>query len=454
LDNERGKLTRLIFFLKNCNETSSLPSIPFYEFESAVNNNKVSIITALHNKGGYVRDTIASVLSQTIDNWELIVVENHSTDDGPEQVRALGDPRISLIVGGAEIRGPGAARNLGIDYANGDWVLFLDADDLIAADHLQRLLETANSNPQSSVVAGGWQEWVDGSEPTATTIKRPASERQPANLSDSSICHPPWAIHAAILKRNLLDRVRWDVTLDSFLGEDICFWFQLCSCAQVAFSESATAIYRTQTENCRTERFNIVAWFEGIHAATEKNLNFIAERGDDVTDAQCEMLVRCYEDLYSQARKQGDSKYAKIALNLSKEWLEERCRHRSRLTKTIRWRRRLGIPFYQWARARYLSLRLPVFAHFWRVQNSVILSEKRTKNLSLSSRKVRLRDRFSRGEILQSPGLLQDDSCSQKSVVKQMRSAEYPHPNSLPEGEGTNTLTYLQIISGNIYRNY
>ena len=64
-----------------------------------MNQEKVSIITALHNKGDYVQQTIESVLAQTHVNWELIVVENHSSDDGPDIVRSFRDPRIYLVEG-------------------------------------------------------------------------------------------------------------------------------------------------------------------------------------------------------------------------------------------------------------------------------------------------------------------------------------------------------------------
>ena len=59
---------------------------------------KVSIITPLHNKGPYVEETLCSVLAQTMPDWELIVVENGSTDNGPEVVRKLPDSRIQLVV--------------------------------------------------------------------------------------------------------------------------------------------------------------------------------------------------------------------------------------------------------------------------------------------------------------------------------------------------------------------
>ena len=315
-----------------------------------MNQEKVSIITALHNKGDYVQQTIESVLAQTHVNWELIVVENHSSDDGPDIVRSFRDPRIYLVEGGNEVRGPSAARNLGIRHVDGDWVLFLDADDLIATDHLQQLLN-AKGHHGATVVAGGWREFVNGDSNQKTEIKRPAGEFDRGSLLASSICHPPWAIHAAIVKRHLLDQTQWDESMDGLLGEDICFWFQVCHSAEVAFSDSATAIYRTETDNCRSERFDIRPWFEGIDAATKRNVRFVVEQDQRINDDQCEMLVRCYEDLYAQAKRQGNREYANLALRLSQEWLNERCRRKTQPTTMIRLRHQLGIPLYHWARS-------------------------------------------------------------------------------------------------------
>ena len=133
---------------------------------------KVSIITALHNKGPYIAETIRSVLAQTMPDWELVVVENGSTDNGPELVRQFADARIRLDV--SPKQGPGAARNFGLGLATGEWILFLDADDLIEADYLAQKLETAKNCPQAGIIAGRWQEFVEG-KPQQLSMRIPAA---------------------------------------------------------------------------------------------------------------------------------------------------------------------------------------------------------------------------------------------------------------------------------------
>lgn len=87
---------------------------------------RISIITPLHNKGPFVAETLASVQAQTFADWEMIVVENHSSDNGPAQVEhaASQDDRILLLRASDSVRGPCAARNLGLCEARGEWVLF------------------------------------------------------------------------------------------------------------------------------------------------------------------------------------------------------------------------------------------------------------------------------------------------------------------------------------------
>lgn len=87
----------------------------------------VSVVIPLYNKGPYVERTLNSVLAQTHQPCEIIVVDDGSTDDGPERVLRFKDPRILLIK--QENGGPGAARNQGLAKASGKYVAFLDADD-------------------------------------------------------------------------------------------------------------------------------------------------------------------------------------------------------------------------------------------------------------------------------------------------------------------------------------
>jgi glycosyltransferase involved in cell wall biosynthesis len=114
---------------------------------------RFSVVMPLYNKAAHVRAAIESVFSQTFPAHEILVVDNRSTDGGREIVAAIGDERIKLL--DLSTPGPGgyAGRNIGIRAARGDWIAFLDADDLWHPDHLAVLAEGISTDPSARAVA-------------------------------------------------------------------------------------------------------------------------------------------------------------------------------------------------------------------------------------------------------------------------------------------------------------
>lgn len=107
----------------------------------------VSIVIPLYNKGPHISRTIQSVLNQTEQNFEIIVVDGQSTDEGPKIVKSFEDPRIFFFeqVGS----GVSSARNEGISHSRSDFVAFLDADDEWMPDHLETLLRLREAYPEA-----------------------------------------------------------------------------------------------------------------------------------------------------------------------------------------------------------------------------------------------------------------------------------------------------------------
>jgi glycosyltransferase involved in cell wall biosynthesis len=98
---------------------------------------KVSIIMPLYNKAPYVGRALRSIFAQTFEDFEVLVVDDGSTDEGPELTAGCGDPRVRLFR--QANAGPGAARNRALAEARGEYVAFLDADD----EWLPAFLETS-----------------------------------------------------------------------------------------------------------------------------------------------------------------------------------------------------------------------------------------------------------------------------------------------------------------------
>jgi len=305
----------------------------------------VSIITPLYNKAAYITETIQSVLSQTYPDWEMLIVDNGSTDGSWEKAQAFEDSRICLLQ--SPKQGPGAARNYGLDFAQGEWIQFLDADDLLEPEHIERQLAVARQNPEAEIVACYWQEFAD-ENPMEKVLREPVGIGQPIQfLQDRAIAMVPWAVHAALVKRSALSRDRyWPEQLDRYLAEDTAFWFKLVSQCPVAYGKSQGALYRVQTPQCRNQNSSSEKWLQGLHAAIELNLQLLQDRKQSYTPAQCEHLMTAYSTIYLLARKQKAINIESQVLSIASEWLREYFRVAKKPKATMFIRHIIGLKTY------------------------------------------------------------------------------------------------------------
>ena len=98
----------------------------------------LSIVVPVYNRATLIGRCVASVLTQAFGDYELILVDDASTDDSLARMREFSDPRIR-IVQHERNRGTGAGRNTGIDAARGEWIVFLDSDDELMKGAFGRL---------------------------------------------------------------------------------------------------------------------------------------------------------------------------------------------------------------------------------------------------------------------------------------------------------------------------
>ena len=109
----------------------------------------VSVIIPLYNKDRFIARAIDSVFAQTCRDFEVIVVDDGSTDNGPEVVRKYKDPRLRLIR--QSNAGPGIARNRGVKESSANYIAYLDADDEWMPEFLQTSLSNLRNNPDCAL---------------------------------------------------------------------------------------------------------------------------------------------------------------------------------------------------------------------------------------------------------------------------------------------------------------
>lgn len=114
----------------------------------------ISVVIPLFNKEKSIQNTIESVLNQSFQDFEILIIDDGSTDHSAKIVSGFNNQKIRYIK--KENGGPSSARNLGVKKASGDWIYFLDADDLMECNTLLHFAGLINENPSINVFASNF----------------------------------------------------------------------------------------------------------------------------------------------------------------------------------------------------------------------------------------------------------------------------------------------------------
>lgn len=205
----------------------------------------VSVVIPLFNKGPYVTRAIDSVLHQTVSDFEMVVVDDGSSDDGAEIVATYLDDRIRLIK--QENQGVSAARNRGINEARSDFIAFLDADDEWEPDHLETLLRLNSNNPEAGAYATSYSivesEGLVQKAQIKGLLPEPWEGIMPDYFRSASLGEPPICSSSVAIRREIFEKVGFFKVGESF-GEDQDLWGRIALDYPIAFSWRGQAFYR------------------------------------------------------------------------------------------------------------------------------------------------------------------------------------------------------------------
>jgi glycosyltransferase involved in cell wall biosynthesis len=205
---------------------------------------RFSVVMPLYNKAPYVVEAIESILCQSCPAEEIIVVDDGSTDGGPELVRRIGDRRIHLAT--QANAGVSAARNYGIEIANGNYIAFLDADDRYRPGFLGRIAELARQYPEAGMLCTGYAcVWEDG-----RTEERGLLGAVPNQALLINDFYRAWSrgafscTNAIVIARPVFGDEGLRFPLGEKLGEDQDLWFRIAERTTVAYANVALSDYR------------------------------------------------------------------------------------------------------------------------------------------------------------------------------------------------------------------
>lgn len=213
----------------------------------------ISVIIPLYNKAATIERAINSVLNQTVQDFELIVVNNGSTDGGEEVVKRKHDPRLRIIE--QDNLGVSMARNRGIAESKYELVAFLDADDEWHVDFLQTVLQLSEKYPNCDVFATAYQRCNAEGEIKDIHLNHVPNQEEfvfDNYFEVASLSDPPFCSISVMIKKEAL------LAIGGFpkgvhQGEDLLTWARLASKYKIAYNSKSRSTFYT-SENSSMDK--------------------------------------------------------------------------------------------------------------------------------------------------------------------------------------------------------
>lgn len=246
---------------------------------------KISVVIPLYNKASHISNTIQHVLNQSFQDFEIIVVNDGSTDGSEKIVAEMNDPRIRLI--NQDNGGVSLARNRGVKESNSDLIAFLDADDEWYDDYLQTMYNLFLAYP-SAVAYSSNYSIVEGNEKYMLSF---AGIDEGMSLIDnyflSSMSYTPVWTSATIVKKDIF------VSLGGFpagcrMCEDLDLWCRLACCGDIAYINESHAVYLRNAVNMASKSSDTSCYFPFL----DSYVNYKSNVSPQVYESICKYVEK------------------------------------------------------------------------------------------------------------------------------------------------------------------
>lgn len=230
---------------------------------------KVSVIIPTYNREKYLPEAIDSVLNQTFQDFELIIVDDGSTDNTKEILKPYLS-KIRYIY--QKNKGPSAARNTGIRYSTGEWIAFLDADDIWLLYKLKLQVKYLEEHPDIALVyadLGVFNEKgvIEKNHYLSRKISRPTGY-----IFQELVMRPLISTITVMVRKSIFDTVGL-FSEDLLIGEDYELWLRIAKNYKIGYLPKVVAMYRIHKLSIIQGDFNILQGIPGEIKVVEKMLN-------------------------------------------------------------------------------------------------------------------------------------------------------------------------------------
>lgn len=204
----------------------------------------ISVVIPLYNKEKQIAYTLQSVFNQTFQDFEIVIIDDGSTDGSVAEVEKFSDSRIRLVH--QQNAGVSAARNRGIEEAKGELIAFLDADDEWKPEYLATQYHLYQKYPDCSVYACNYEFRDSEGKVTPTIIRKIPFAGEDGILSNyfevASCSHPPICSISIMVKKQAIQAIGgFPVGIKS--GEDLLTWARLAENEKIAYSKIVLSVF-------------------------------------------------------------------------------------------------------------------------------------------------------------------------------------------------------------------
>jgi glycosyltransferase involved in cell wall biosynthesis len=235
----------------------------------------------VYNGERYLREAIESILLQTFRDFELLIIDDGSTDGSVKIIQSYRDKRIRYIDNEKNI-GIASTLNKGIELAIGEYIVRMDSDDISLSTRIEKQVRFMDNYPEIGV-SGTWVKFVDISHhPWKSVVyKYPIKPRdiKARSLFNSSFAHP-----SVIMRRSLLEKFQLKYDPQHLDAEDYGLWQKCSSCFPLANIPEVLLVYRVHSESMTNSDKN-------IEYKTVQRVNRLSIQNLDIGFSQEELLI-------------------------------------------------------------------------------------------------------------------------------------------------------------------